>query len=46
MKDLTTLIIMDGYGIGNQGSATNAVEKAKTPNLDALFAQYPHTCLL
>lgn len=45
MKDLTTLIIMDGYGIGNQGSATNAVEKAKTPNLDALFAQYPHTTI-
>ncbi len=45
MKDLTTLIIMDGYGIGNKGSATNAVEKAAKPNLDALFAKYPHTTI-
>ncbi len=45
MKDLTTLIIMDGYGIGNEGNAANAVEKAAKPNLDALFAQYPHTTI-
>jgi len=45
MKDLTTLIIMDGYGLGNFGCDTNAVEQAKTPNLDALFAKYPHTTI-
>ena len=45
MKDLTTLIIMDGYGLGNFGSATNAVEQANTPNLKALFAKYPHTTI-
>lgn len=45
MKDLTTLIIMDGYGIGNEGNAANAVEKAAKPNLDALFARYPHTTI-
>ena len=44
MKQLTTLIIMDGYGIAPQ-KGDNAVTMAKKPRLDALFAQYPHTSI-
>ena len=38
------LIIMDGFGIAPP-SAGNAVTQAKTPNLDALFATFPHSRL-
>jgi 2,3-bisphosphoglycerate-independent phosphoglycerate mutase len=40
----TLLLILDGCGIAPAG-AGNAISLAKTPNLDALFAKYPHTSL-
>jgi 2,3-bisphosphoglycerate-independent phosphoglycerate mutase len=40
MKTPTTLIIMDGYGLGNV-APDNAIRNANTPNLDNLFAQSP-----
>ncbi len=42
MKQLMSLIILDGFGINN-ATQGNAIHSAKTPNLDALFAKYPHT---
>ncbi|MDR2753329.1 MAG: 2,3-bisphosphoglycerate-independent phosphoglycerate mutase [Oscillospiraceae bacterium] len=41
MKQPVLLCIMDGFGIA--GPEANAIAAAKTPRLDALFAQYPHT---
>jgi len=38
------LIIMDGFGHGKKYEG-NAVEKAKTPQLDQLNNKYPHTLL-
>src|SRR5512135_2534299 len=38
------LIIMDGYGL-NPSTIGNAIFAAKKPNLDRLFATYPHTKL-
>ncbi len=38
------LIIMDGFGCADPGPG-NAISAARTPNLDALFAAYPWTCL-
>ncbi len=43
-KDLTMLIIMDGFGITCCKEA-NAVDMAKTPNLDKLFATCPNTLI-
>ena len=43
-KDLTVLIIMDGFGIAPE-SDTNAVTVAKTPVYDALSAKYPTTTI-
>ena len=40
----TILVILDGYGISSNTN-NNAVWVAKTPHLDRLFAQYPHTLL-
>lgn len=40
------LIIMDGWGIGDEKDASNAIHNAPTPNLDKLFAENPHTSLL
>lgn len=40
----TLLLILDGWGLAQKG-AGNAVSLAKTPELDALFATYPHTRL-
>lgn len=40
----TLLIILDGFGIGEE-TENNAIYLAKTPNLDKLFAAYPHTTL-
>jgi len=44
MKTPTTLIIMDGYGLRDAIDG-NAVHKARTPNLDQLWAEHPHTTL-
>jgi len=38
------LLVMDGFGI-NQKKEGNAIALAKKPNLDRLFANYPHTVL-
>jgi len=40
-KQLTALIIMDGFGLSKNKEA-NAVYMAKTPNFDLLWAEYPH----
>ncbi len=40
MKTPTTLLILDGFGLG-RNTPDNAVKTAATPNLDALFAQNP-----
>ncbi len=40
-KQLTTLIIMDGFGLSNTKEA-NAVNIANTPNFDRLWREYPH----
>ena len=42
MKKPLILIIMDGFGLAPE-AASNAVFLAKTPELDRLFASYPHT---
>ena len=39
-----TLIIMDGYGLGEADNG-NAITAAKKPNLDKLWATCPHTTL-
>ena len=39
-KKPTVLVIMDGFGIAPKGSG-NAIDAAKTPNLDAIFAANP-----
>lgn len=39
------LAILDGWGSGPAGPG-NAIRLAQTPNLDALFGDYPHTELL
>lgn len=44
MKSPITLIVMDGYGIGPEGPG-NAITSAKTPNLDRLFSECPHSKL-
>ena len=44
MKTPTTLIIMDGFGMGNP-TKCNAIANAPTPNLDKIFAENPG-CLL
>ena len=44
MKKPIVLIIMDGFGLAPP-SDSNAVYLAKTPELDKLFAEYPHTVL-
>ena len=41
MKNTVLLCIMDGYGLA-PASNGNAVSLAKKPNLNALFAKYPH----
>ncbi len=43
MKDkLTMLMILDGFGI-NKNKDGNAIELAKTPNIDKLKKRYPNT---
>ncbi len=43
-KTMTALIIMDGFGL-NPSHEGNAIFRQGTPNLDKLFAAYPHTQL-
>ena len=42
--DLVTLVILDGWGCAPPGPG-NAVELARTPVFDRLWAEYPHTTL-
>lgn len=44
MKKPLLLCILDGYG-NNPAVEGNAIRTAKTPNMDAYLAQYPHTLL-
>jgi len=44
MAELCTLIVMDGYGLG-EDNEYNAIKKAYTPNLDRYFKVYPNTTL-
>ncbi len=44
MKQTTTLIILDGFGLSDRKEG-NAVAAARTPNLDRLFRDFPHTVL-
>ena len=44
LKNRAALIILDGYGIAAP-TAGNAVAQAKKPNIDRLFAEYPHSQL-
>ena len=39
------LLILDGFGIGVEDPEINPISAAKTPNLDCLFANYPHAAL-
>jgi len=43
-KKPVMLMILDGFGIAPESDG-NAVRRANTPNLDNLFAKYPHTQL-
>ena len=43
-KTPTTLIIMDGFGMGGGGTG-NAVEAARTPRLDRFFQEFANTTL-
>ena len=45
MKKPLLLCILDGFGWVPDETYGNAVVAAKTPNLDRLFAQYPHTTI-
>ncbi|HUP28242.1 MAG TPA: 2,3-bisphosphoglycerate-independent phosphoglycerate mutase [Chloroflexia bacterium] len=38
------LVILDGWGL-NPGREHNAIALAETPNMDRLWAEYPHTAL-
>lgn len=44
VKKPVMLIILDGYGLGNNYPG-NAIELAKTPNIDKLMEEYPNTTL-
>ena len=45
MTNKAVLIIMDGYGIA-PATPGNAITTANKPNLDKLFAEYPHSQLI
>lgn len=44
MNKVTALIILDGWGMGNEYEG-NAIRRAKTPNFDLLMRKYPNTVL-
>ena len=45
MRTPLTLIILDGYGLGENNKLSNAITAANTPNLDNYFNTCPHTTL-
>jgi 2,3-bisphosphoglycerate-independent phosphoglycerate mutase len=44
-KKKVILVIMDGWGIGQKKSA-DAIQNAKTPFVNSLYQQYPHSTLI
>ena len=44
MKKPLVLTIMDGFGL-NENAEVNAIAKAKTPELDKLFAEWPNVAI-
>ena len=44
MRKQAILVILDGFGLAAPGEG-NAISRADTPNLDRLFAAWPHTTL-
>ena len=44
MRRTVALIILDGWGVGPQNES-NAIYVAKTPVLDGIAKEYPHTSL-
>jgi len=44
-KKKVILVIMDGWGIGRKKSA-DAIQNAKTPFVNSLYQQYPHSTLV
>ena len=40
------LLILDGWGIGDPNDPMNAIAVAKTPVMDRLWVEYPHSTLL
>lgn len=40
----TVLVVIDGFGFNPNGEG-NAILSAKTPNLDHLWSNFPHTLL-
>ncbi len=45
INEKVLLLILDGWGIGKVPAA-DAIANAKTPFMDSLFANYPHTTLV
>ncbi len=43
-KKVVALVVLDGWGL-NENKKQNAILSAKTPNMDRLFAEYPHTAI-
>jgi len=41
----TALLILDGFGIGQADTASNAILAQGTPNIDALMEKYSHTAI-
>ena len=41
----TALLILDGFGIGNDDVKSNAILAQGTPNIDALKAKYSYTSI-
>lgn len=44
-KKPTMLMLLDGFGCAPPGKG-NAISRASTPHLDAIFSKYPHTTVL
>ena len=42
---VNALLILDGFGIGNDDLKSNAIKAQGTPNIDKLKAQYCHTAI-
>jgi 2,3-bisphosphoglycerate-independent phosphoglycerate mutase len=40
------LCILDGFGIGDENDANNAIARAKMPNYHRMLLQYPHSKLI